>query len=920
MKKNNFKLGLLLTVLAVVPALSGCKKEEQKSNVPDEATIEKMVTNIIDNSNINADVEVGPYESMLTGEVTDLPEDAQVFNSSTILDAPKDFETSVIYNDEYKNLQTVTNLLGDIKNANEKLGTISILDRGGEYHTKNLLTLADAGNELKIVNPDGYQYGEVYQIEINDAPYLSFKGKSDSIRRLTIEIEDDPTEEETYDIKKIKANITNISLDKVSNKKELTEQELFIFDYNDHFPDLKKGDIFYAHNEEDNLYFNFYGEFQSKEVINENLERITYSAASLDEIYDDFHMKNKEPINMEDGEILIDDELAAAKFKQSGLARGIVKALLPYVDYKENALTGIMDKLHVHLNVNMVGNRLSTKLGLDFSNIQIGSDKSRWYFSLDIGYEKVTDYSVDFDVEIETTWIFPTGVDYKVKCVEDTQEGFYIFISFTRALQPDKSQRDEEAEREFKETIKKEAEAAKNGDNTGYVYGDKELAPSTSGSRTTWPIVQVNVNYFTPITMKLQADFYIDAAVQIDVLVKKETFSTKVDFNFTNMSGADTDSSKTIHSESNWVIAVCGSIAIEVGIRVSFSLSILGMYDILRAQAYADWFVNLSATGILLMDIATGDQPTSFTGYITIDLAITAGIKVGLNFKCLCIEYTINKVLWFEYLFRIKWENSIEHFSKLAGTEIEMDGKQSIDIDDLDILWLTCFDSVTMSQKEKKMNSKEKFSIFSGIMCPPFLEKWTGGYIFEFTPKDDSLIEISHDGVVHVKDGTPNEFTTTFTIHVSNWAGTASDQIITVHFIARDTKEVYVDNTLIGDYRPGYQFTLPEGPFVYGKEFLAYVIDGKEYKVGDKVTMTSETLRFVGKYRILPYYFVYFVDGKGNVVSEQRIMEGESAIEPTAAMRDRFMDTEHYTFLNWTCDYSKVMCDLVINSVYMEVR
>ena len=121
-------------------------------------------------------------------------------------------------------------------------------------------------------------------------------------------------------------------------------------------------------------------------------------------------------------------------------------------------------------------------------------------------------------------------------------------------------------------------------------------------------------------------------------------------------------------------------------------------------------------------------------------------------------------------------------------------------------------------------------------------------------------------------------------------------------------------------HRPGYQFTLPEGPFVYGKEFQGYILDGKEYKVGDKVTMSNETMHFLGKYRILPYYFVYFVDGLGNVVSEQRIMEGEAAIEPTAAMRDRFMDTEHYVFLNWTCDYSKVMSDLVINSVYMEVR
>ena len=82
----------------------------------------------------------------------------------------------------------------------------------------------------------------------------------------------------------------------------------------------------------------------------------------------------------------------------------------------------------------------------------------------------------------------------------------------------------------------------------------------------------------------------------------------------------------------------------------------------------------------------------------------------------------------------------------------------------------------------------------------------------------------------------------------------------------------------------------------------------------------KEKLYFISKYRILPYYFVYFIDGKGNVVSEQRIMEGEAAIEPMANIRDRFMDKDKYTFLCWSIDFSKVMHDLVINSLYLEVK
>ena len=919
--KNKNKIGLLLTIICAATTLTGCNSDnsdDNKSNGPSEERIEQMVTNVIDKSNINAEVEIGPYESMLTGNVEDVPEEDQFVTSSTIFDAPRDFETSVVYNsNDLPNFQAVTNLLSDIKSANDILGTITVKDRSNKLFSKNLLTLTNNGSELRITNPDGYEYGEVYQIEINDAPYLSFKNKSDTIRKLTIEIEDDPNEAATYDSKKLKAGIIDVDLDKVSDKKENQQTERFSFIYDGEFPHMVPGDLFYAHNDEDNVYFNFYGQYLDQEELENNRVRVTYKAPKLNEIYDDFRMKDKQPLNVEDSEILINKTLAVSKFKQSSLARGIVKGLLPYTEYNEETLTGVMDHLSIHVNANMINNRLSTKLGIGVSNVELGSNKSRWFFSLDIGYEKVTDYTIDFDVNIKTKWIFPVGVDYKVKCIEDSQEGFYVNISFTKALQPDKT-RDEAAEEEFKKVIEKEVQDIREGKNSAHAWGDDELAPSTSGSRTSWPICQINVNYFAPITMKLQADFYIDAAIQIDLLVKKETFSTKVDFNFTNMSGSDQDVSHRVFKESNWVFALCGSIYIELGIKVSFSLSIMGMYDILRVQAFAEWYVNLSATGMLILDISVSDEPTRVTGYIGLDLAVTAGIRVGLNFKVLCIEETVKKTLWFEYLFRIKWENSIEHFSPIAETNVEMDGIQNKKIDETGILWLSTFNTITMSLQEKHYKADEQFSIFSGKLCPDFLENLTGGSLFTFEVSDPSLIEIK-DGVIHVKDGTPNEFTTTFKVHVSNWAGTASDQIVTVHFIAKDTKEVYADSTLIGEFRAGYEFTLPEGPFVYGKEFQAYILDGKEYKPGDKMTMTNETMHLLCKYRILPYYFVYFIDGLGNVVSEQRIMEGESAIEPSASIRDRFMNKDHYTFLNWTCDYSKVMSDLVINSVYLEV-
>lgn len=908
--KNKMRCGLLLAIICASVSLAGCSGNNNKEvEITDE-----MVTSIIDNSNIKADVNIGEYESMLTGDCEDVPEDAQAYSSSTVLDAPRDYVTTVIYSDdETPNLQTVRNLLNNIKNANDELGIISIKDRGGEYAKNNLLTLSDGGTELTVTMPGGYEYGEVYQIQINDAPYLSFKDKSDSIRTLTIEIEDDPNEEATYNEKQLKSDIINIDFSKVSNKKENQEQETYTFDYEGQFPSILPGQVFHAEADGGNkVYFDFYGVYQSQEKIDDLHTRITYTAPRMDQIYDSYRQKGVEPIDVSDADILLDDELAALKFKQSGVARGLVRALLPRVNYKSEEVSGILSNLKIHLDIDNYDNRVAFKVGIGVTNLKIAN---RWFFTLDVGYEKVTDYYFDFDISVRTEWIFPVGVDYKVKCIEDTQEAYYFKVRFTKALQPDVT--DPDADKGFWDELSDNIDDIRSGTDgiTNYAAGDDEIGPSTSGSRTTWPLFQVNIYYFAPITLRLQGEVYIDAAFQIDVLVKKEIYTKKVDFNFNNVDGDEMDSYNEVMKESHWVFALIGSVHFELGFKASFSISILGMYDYLRAQAYAEAYVNLSASGLLVLDTSNVDS-----GYIGLDLAVSAGVRVGLNFKILIFEKTITKTLWFDYLYRIKYDNSIERFSStLSESAVEMDGIQTLNLDDTDVLWMEVFDSVTMSLKTRKIKAKEEFSIFSGKLARKDLVDLTSGHIFTYKSNNENLITVDTDGVIRVKDGTPNEFTASITIGVSNWAGYASDKTVNVHFVARDTHEVYADDTLIGTYRKDYQFTLPEGPFIYGKEFLAYTYNGKEYKPGDKITMTSDTMRLGTKYRILPYYTVYFFDGLGNVVSEESVMEGEAAIAPSALMRDRYMKDNTYVFLNWDADFSKVMGDLLVRGVYAKI-
>ena len=949
MKNKVRKIGFFLTLACSVSVFAGCNKKDnsnKENETPTQEVSDEQLMQAIASSNPSVDVEVGEYEHLERTATKDVDALASKKASSSWLDAPRDVSVNIIYDSTANSeVQYTPSLMNNLVKANEKLHTIIIKDRGGNYleSEQNNGLLSTDGTVITVAKQGGFDYGEVYQIEINEAPFLCFENKDSSIRTLTIEIEDDPNEEATYNEKEKKTNITNVSLNKVSNKNINKDNNTCTFEYAGAFPNLSKGNIFYVTGTQENDKLDFYGSFESKELLSNGHERVTYTAPEITDIYESLRLKGEQEIDIEhDGELKIDDEVALRTFKQSSLARGIARAALPLVENDLNAITSIISNFSINVKISMVNNCLSMKFSAGIYNYKVSESKST-YITIEFGYEKITDYTIDFDVSIETKWIIPVGVNYKVKCVEDTQEIFFLKATITIGLKPDTPKE----KSDWTDAVVKEMDHVKAGDDYSALSvfkNDPGASASTSGGKTTWPLLIVDVYALSPISFRLRVDFYIDAGFQALMCFQQETHSKKVDFCFSNAGGASEDAENTITKSSNWSIAFAGNIHLEVGFRVSFSFSLLGLHDYLHAEAYAELFINASVSGMLLADISFEDTITQFSGYMCIDLAVTVGMRVGLDFKLLFVHENVSKTLWFFYLVRVLYENAMEHWSTAGDNEIYMENP-SKNLNDTNVLWFNCFNSVTMGFEDKKFKAEDMISPFSGILVPQAFIDWTSTHLFEFEVLDHKdYLSIDEDGRLHVSDIAPVSFDARIRIGVSNWGGTVSDKEFTVHFTDADTRDVYITFSggnhspgsgihrlaiYVGAYRPTHTITLPEAPERRGLEFVRYetIIDEEYtsdyYQPGQTVSISTlgnkKIIEIAAWYRDKEEYKVNFYDGNDNLVYEDIVYEGESAVAPYAAMRDRYMDTSKVTFVGWDRKLDDIKGDTDIHGIYIGI-
>ena len=906
MKKRR---SIILSLVSFMMVLSSCtpppqeaetnKDNENPYELSDETMLEVLkkwnpTVNIGYDENLNLQFDsVEPFSvtesQRLSSSMFDVSRDSRLYIHLQGQDPSENTLNAELYN--------------EIKNDYQNY--ISINDANGQSMD---LTIESYGNRLGILLNESFDYGSVYVIELDKEANLQFENRDPSIQRMVIEMEDDPTEPAEINNFSVKDNIPVLDARYVSDE-QAYEDSTFTFIYSEGLPLLHEGDIFQVKtntNSEEKDITDFYGKFISKEILGNGNYKVTYSEPQGVDIYDDFRLKGTQEFNLEGTQIIVTPDQVREAIRYTDTARGIANFLAKQAETSNgDIIDTLMDHISLDLSFKWVGSTLSFKFSITVKQLKV---KDNFFLSFGYTFEQVTEYGLDFDVSLETKWVIPVGVNYKIKCVEDITESHMFFVSVDYVQ--DQPEKDED---ELKDDLQNEIKNAKDGKDNFFkkIINDANAKKTVEGNKTTFPLLSFPIPLFWDLVFEIKLDFIFDFTLEAMFLFKKTYSSNQVLFSFSNKDGGDTDKAQTVVGASEWEFYFMGLAEARIALRFTLSIYFKGLYKYLHVDGYAELWIKVGIQGTMLASWNTDTDGSSFSGNLAIDFYIQMGADIGMNLVIAIFSLSLSRNLFKTYIFRFYLSNEIEHYADGTDTSIELN-QTVANIDDYKILWFRVWDGVNLIMDEKKYNADDRTKI---------LETWFGDCTvktFDFIPADESLMKIDGDGTIRIQDGTPAEFTTTFRIHLHNAVSFVNDRNITVHFNAPDAHHIYIDDVDMGRIRPGVKFTLPEPEKRTGYRFLSYIYNDNHYDIGDQITMGDEDIYITTEWHKILYYDVYFYDGKNNLIYVDRhVEEFTAATAPSPDIRDQHM--QGYSFVGWDKNFSNVQGDMVVRGIYVKV-
>ena len=901
---------LFLSLITSILILTSCNGANPNSNIdnnnednPFGLTDDEMY-DVLSNWEPSVSIRQNNDLEVQFDEMEAVPEEDSEKLSSSLFDVKRNTKLGIEFIDQEEGAFRTSDYETVISN-NPTNGFISVIDQAGSEMD---LLLANESDKISLCFDNSYEYGAVYVVQLDEDSGLGFVNKDASIKRLTVEIEDDPEDEDTYNVCTVKKDIPVISLNNVSNEVS-NEDKTLTFTYDGDFPSLQKDDVFLVKKDLTSTELeitDFYGKFVSKTRLDNGKWHVTYVEPQGEDIYENLRLKGVEPVDLNNLEVVATVKSIQEQFRYSDTARGLLQFFAREAGTTNKIdLDTLMKHIKINIDFKYVNNVLTFSIKILGTNIKLADNL---FLSLGYTYQKLTRYYFDFDVSIKTKYYIPVGVSYKIKCVEEVTEShsFFVSVDYVQDVK-------ERSEEEIKQAVEKAVSDAKaNKDNFfKRIAKSAEAGKQTQGNKTTFPLFKLPIPIYGALIFEIRLDFIIDFSIQAMFMAKKQWRTDRVVFNFSNQEGGGRDTHQEVKESSTWNFSLMGKAEVKFTLRLAASFYFKGTYKYLHVEVFVDFYILVGVQGTLMASFSTGAAGDTFSGNMSIDLYVVMGADVGFEVVVLIFDFGGSYRLFKTYILRLYLSNEIEHYSDDAVTSFDMN-KTEMSLDETNVLLFRVWDGINMVMDTRKFKAADKAKI---------LESWLGDVTvryFQYKVEDESLISISEDGVIKVKDGTPTEFTTHFTIHLSNWVSFVSDRTIEVHFNAPDAHHIYIDGQDMGRFRPSAKFSLPEAPTKEGYRFPHYNCNGKEYYPNDDIVMSDEDIYITTEWHKLEYYTVYFYDGLNNLVfTATHVEEYTESPEPTEEIRDQFM--QGYAFVGWDKDISAVSTNLVVRGIYVKV-
>ena len=791
------KAALLLAMFATLP-LSSCGKIPEKEYSPEE------IVESIDEAlhAIDTEVEEIPADQVDWDEAEGL----------VAVDNP-DETASIVYIDDIKlneaeNAFAIAdsrylNLAAPNANPSDYLPGVEHLrlydENKNEYELSPILSVAGYGR-VALPIEDMWR-GHLYHLDLLDEN-LCFVGKNPSVRSLSLVFEEyapkslatdeygeTPTEWPEDGLEKKNIAIKNFDPDDIYYYDKdgislyfisaiefsgLAVDELFRIGENE-----KDGEGDWIDDEE-----TFYGRFSScHRNPNGGGYLVRYTKADTYDLYEETYAAGSKEVDMSQGEIVADhDELEEFILTSESLRQATYGIFQYYgvspTQYKANALDWF-SHLKVSFSTKYDGNSFTFKIT---AKLTINPEK-RVNIVLEAEFTSKTTYNISAAAKIQKKWGFlPVGAQFNIRIAEDNLKSFSFGVIIDVVANPfDKKKATDDITKAIDEA------------NNETLPWKSLFTNDGKGSKTTnrhgakWALFKLDINYFIPITIRLQLAFYFEANLSFKAMLSYSSHTQRVDMSYSTQeeNGRAVDAandSKEVETGS-LSIAFIGKMSLEGGISVSFGFGFFGLYKYLHAEVEIKAGGLIEIVGYLSLTWTWGEHNDGDFSVIVggkIEISIVLKVKIDVFLIAVGYDHTWPLGKWTLIGLAnmdsiLDWANDYEPYVSPGNPGDDVNIRNGSKLNDLGLLIFTVFNGSDFAVRTVGHNANYAVKVFYGALVPDSWEVSVSA--FTITLEGDYLN--LEDGEFSATSSAPTEvdaFDTIMTIKVDDSLGKAEDR------------------------------------------------------------------------------------------------------------------------------------------------